>query len=71
MCRARPSRWCQSYETRVPVQHFDLYRLVVAGEIDELGFDEALADGAVLVEWPERAARPAAGRDTVWIELVA
>lgn len=45
----------QSYETRIPVHHFDLYRLSSAAELDELGFDEALAQGAALVEWPERA----------------
>ncbi|UVK39438.1 tRNA (adenosine(37)-N6)-threonylcarbamoyltransferase complex ATPase subunit type 1 TsaE [Mesorhizobium sp. AR10] len=45
----------QSYDTRVPVHHFDLYRLSSADEIDELGFDDALAQGAALVEWPERA----------------
>ncbi|MCV3206305.1 tRNA (adenosine(37)-N6)-threonylcarbamoyltransferase complex ATPase subunit type 1 TsaE [Mesorhizobium sp. YC-39] len=45
----------QSYEARVPVHHFDLYRLSAAFELDELGFDEALAQGAALVEWPERA----------------
>lgn len=46
----------QSYDGRVPVHHFDLYRLTDPFELDELGFDEALAQGAALVEWPERAA---------------
>ncbi|MET3662891.1 tRNA (adenosine(37)-N6)-threonylcarbamoyltransferase complex ATPase subunit type 1 TsaE [Aquamicrobium ahrensii] len=45
----------QSYDTRFPVHHFDLYRLGSEDELDELGFDEAIADGAALVEWPERA----------------
>jgi tRNA threonylcarbamoyl adenosine modification protein YjeE len=45
----------QSYETLPPVAHFDLYRLKNAREMAELGFDDALEDGAVLVEWPERA----------------
>ena len=48
----------QSYETPgLTVRHFDLYRIERARELDELGFDEALDDGAVLVEWPERAGR--------------
>jgi N-acetylmuramate 1-kinase len=35
--------------------HFDLYRIADASELDELGWEEALADGAALVEWPDRA----------------
>jgi tRNA threonylcarbamoyl adenosine modification protein YjeE len=45
----------QSYPGRVPVQHFDLYRLASGADLDELGFDEAVTDGVALVEWPERA----------------
>ena len=45
----------QSYELRIPVAHFDLYRLADASELYELGFDEALSDGICLVEWPEKA----------------
>ncbi|NVD43253.1 tRNA (adenosine(37)-N6)-threonylcarbamoyltransferase complex ATPase subunit type 1 TsaE [Ensifer sp. HO-A22] len=45
----------QSYDLRIPVAHFDLYRLGHASELDELGFDEALSLGICLVEWPERA----------------
>ena len=46
----------QSYDTPVPVHHFDLYRLSSSEELEELGFDEAVASGVALVEWPERAA---------------
>ncbi len=45
----------QSYDTSPPIAHYDLYRLKIAREMEELGFDDALAQGAVLVEWPERA----------------
>ncbi|MDL2399807.1 tRNA (adenosine(37)-N6)-threonylcarbamoyltransferase complex ATPase subunit type 1 TsaE [Rhizobium mayense] len=45
----------QSYELRIPVSHFDLYRLGDPSELDELGFDEALQTGICLVEWPEMA----------------
>ena len=53
----------QSYDLRIPVAHFDLYRIAAAAEIDELGFDEALSDGICLVEWPEKGfgALPADG----------
>jgi tRNA threonylcarbamoyl adenosine modification protein YjeE len=46
----------QAYDLRIPVAHFDLYRIADAAEIDELGFDEALSDGICLVEWPEKGA---------------
>jgi len=45
----------QSYDLRIPVSHFDLYRLADVSELDELGFDEALSQGICLVEWPENA----------------
>lgn len=45
----------QPYAGRVPVQHFDLYRISSPDELEELGFSEALAEGVALVEWPERA----------------
>ncbi len=35
--------------------HFDLYRIVSPDELTEIGWDEALADGLTLVEWPSRA----------------
>lgn len=40
----------------VSIWHFDLYRLEAAGDIWELGFEEALDEGVSLIEWPERAA---------------
>lgn len=47
----------QSYDTaRLTVRHFDLYRIVESAELEELGIDEALDEGAALIEWPERAA---------------
>ena len=47
----------QSYgpaETRLPLLHVDLYRLDHADEAEELGLDDARADHALLIEWPER-----------------
>jgi|SRR5580692_2608891 tRNA threonylcarbamoyl adenosine modification protein YjeE len=59
----------QAYETaRVPVHHFDLYRIENTGELDEIGLDEALDAGAALVEWPERAAERLP-RDTLFVAL--
>jgi tRNA threonylcarbamoyladenosine biosynthesis protein TsaE len=44
----------QAYEGTIPVSHFDLYRLNSPEEAYEIGFDEALRDGAAIVEWPQR-----------------
>ncbi len=44
----------QFYETAPSVAHFDLYRLTASEEAFELGLDEALDNGAILVEWPQR-----------------
>ncbi|MEQ1698348.1 MAG: tRNA (adenosine(37)-N6)-threonylcarbamoyltransferase complex ATPase subunit type 1 TsaE [Hyphomicrobiaceae bacterium] len=47
----------QTYATpRLKLAHFDLYRLNDPSELDELGLDEAISQGAAIVEWPERAA---------------
>ncbi len=47
----------QEYETpRLTVRHYDLYRIANAREMGELGLDDALDEGAALIEWPERAA---------------
>jgi tRNA threonylcarbamoyladenosine biosynthesis protein TsaE len=44
----------QFYDGRVPVAHFDLYRLTSPDEAYEIGLDEALDEGAAVVEWPQR-----------------
>lgn len=45
----------QFYEgERLKVAHFDLYRLSDPDEAYEIGLDEALEDGAAIIEWPER-----------------
>jgi tRNA threonylcarbamoyladenosine biosynthesis protein TsaE len=45
----------QVYEQgKVPVWHFDLYRVESPEEVYELGFEEALGTAIALIEWPER-----------------
>jgi tRNA threonylcarbamoyl adenosine modification protein YjeE len=41
---------------RFTVVHADLYRVAHAGELAELGVDEAAENAVVLLEWPDRAA---------------
>jgi tRNA threonylcarbamoyl adenosine modification protein YjeE len=40
---------------RFPLTHADFYRLKSPDEVYELGLDEALEHGALLIEWPEKA----------------
>jgi tRNA threonylcarbamoyl adenosine modification protein YjeE len=45
----------QRYDTpRLTLTHCDFYRLEPS-ELDELGLDDAVSEGVVIVEWPERA----------------
>lgn len=37
-----------------PLWHVDLYRIEDPAEIEELALDEALEDGVLVIEWPER-----------------
>jgi tRNA threonylcarbamoyladenosine biosynthesis protein TsaE len=50
--------------------HFDLYRLKRAEEAFEIGLEEALHDGAAVIEWAERLGRHRP-KDRLDIELVA
>jgi tRNA threonylcarbamoyladenosine biosynthesis protein TsaE len=40
-------------EVSLPVGHVDLYR-ISEPEIEELGLDDWLADGVLVIEWPDR-----------------
>ncbi len=45
----------QTYEAgSLPIWHADLYRLSHPDELLELGLEEALENGLLLVEWPDR-----------------
>ena len=44
------------YQGRLPLYHFDLYRLSDIDELFELGFNDYLAGpGVLVIEWPEKA----------------
>ena len=45
------------YEGRLPVYHFDLYRLIDSSELYDLGYDEYLeGEGISIVEWADAIA---------------
>lgn len=52
-----------------PVAHFDLYRLSGPAQARELGLDEAVDEGAVLIEWPERLEGRYPSAHTLEVEL--
>ena len=54
---------------RVPLFHADLYRLSAGAAVDDLGFDEALEEGILAIEWPERLLRVPPGATEVHIAI--
>lgn len=62
----------QEYEAGgLKVAHCDLYRIETPDELDEMGIEEAVRDGVVLIEWPERAgSRLPADALRICIEIV-
>lgn len=41
-------------EVDLPIAHVDLYRIEDESELIELGLDDYLYDGALVIEWPDR-----------------
>jgi tRNA threonylcarbamoyladenosine biosynthesis protein TsaE len=61
----------QEYAARLPIYHFDTYRLTGAREFAELGADEYLCgDGVCLIEWADKV-EPALPADHLRIEIEA
>jgi tRNA threonylcarbamoyladenosine biosynthesis protein TsaE len=50
------------YPGRVQLAHVDLYRLEKGEELRDLGLEELLDQGAVVVEWGDRLSSPPVGR---------
>ena len=48
----------QTYEEgRIPLYHFDVYRIEEVDEMEEIGFDEyAFGDGVCIIEWGQQIA---------------
>ncbi len=53
------------YPGRVQLAHVDLYRLTDGAELVDLGLDELLDQGAVVVEWGDRLGSPEAALLTI------
>lgn len=48
--------------------HVDLYRVTDPDELTELGLEDAMADGIVFVEWPDRLGELAPA-DAIWLRF--
>lgn len=46
------------YLAKVPIYHLDLYRLSGEAEIRDLGFEDYIGEGVVLIEWADKIAFP-------------
>lgn len=45
----------QEYEGRLPLYHFDVYRIEDSSEMDEIGYEDYFyGSGVTIIEWPER-----------------
>jgi len=57
------------YPGRVQLAHVDLYRVKAAGELADLGLDELIDEGAVVVEWGDRIEATKTGRQITFETL--
>ena len=57
------------YKGKIPIYHFDLYRLEKPQEIESLNIDEYLqSDGVAVIEWPKRLGNQIP-TNAYWIEF--
>ena len=49
------------YKGRFPIFHIDLYRLHNDSEIQDLGWEDFLGEGVIVIEWAEKLAFPPDG----------
>ena len=57
------------YNGRLPLYHFDVYRIADEEEMDDIGYEEFFfGTGVSLVEWPEMI-RGLLPDDALWIEV--
>ena len=57
------------YNGKMPIYHFDLYRLEKLQELESLNIDEYLgSDGIAVIEWPKRLGQQIP-KNAYWIEF--
>ena len=60
----------QQYDSgRIPLYHFDVYRIGDISEMDEIGYEDCFyGDGVSLIEWPTRI-REILPAQVTWVEI--
>lgn len=57
------------YKGKIPLYHFDVYRIGDVDELYDIGFEEYLySDGVVVIEWAELV-KDAIPEENIWIEI--
>lgn len=57
------------YAGKIPLYHFDMYRINDPEEVYEIGFDEYLNnDGIVVIEWAETV-KGILPQDNIWVDI--
>jgi tRNA threonylcarbamoyladenosine biosynthesis protein TsaE len=55
-------------EDGTPLYHMDAYRIESLPEAEQIGIDDMLAEGALIVEWPERI-EPILPKEHLWLTM--
>ncbi|GAB6086346.1 tRNA (adenosine(37)-N6)-threonylcarbamoyltransferase complex ATPase subunit type 1 TsaE [Alkaliphilus crotonatoxidans] len=59
----------QEYDGRLPLYHFDVYRISNPFEMEDIGYEEYFyGDGVCIIEWPTQI-EPLLPEDYLWIDL--
>ncbi|MCE5286441.1 MAG: tRNA (adenosine(37)-N6)-threonylcarbamoyltransferase complex ATPase subunit type 1 TsaE [Pelosinus sp.] len=61
------------YEAKIPIYHFDLYRLDYAEQLYDIGFEEYTgrnSSGMAVIEWPDKFPE-ALPDENLWIEITS
>ncbi|SCY74212.1 tRNA (adenosine(37)-N6)-threonylcarbamoyltransferase complex ATPase subunit type 1 TsaE [Alkaliphilus peptidifermentans] len=59
----------QEYQGRIPMYHFDVYRVNQPHEMDDIGFDEyVFGDGVCIIEWAS-IIKEILPENCLWIEI--
>ncbi|MCM8772648.1 MAG: tRNA (adenosine(37)-N6)-threonylcarbamoyltransferase complex ATPase subunit type 1 TsaE [candidate division WOR-3 bacterium] len=56
------------YEGKIPVFHFDLYRIENFDEIVDIGWNDYIDKGIILIEWAEKIKKNLP-KKTIWIKI--